>query len=379
MKWAFWISAVTLSYTYFGYPAWLWLRSKFIVRPVKATDETPAISVVMAVRNEELVLERKLQNLFTLNYPEERYEIVVASDGSSDATNEILGRYQGDPRLRVLLNEEKRGKAACLNDCVAQAQGEVIVFTDARQKIELDALRPLLAAFGDPQVGCASGELMLGSANSGETARGLGLYWRIEKAIRELESKSGSVVGATGALYAARQELVATLPQATILDDVYIPMQVARQGFRVIFVPDARAWDVADQGSTREFSRKVRTLTGNYQLLQLAPWLLSGSNPLRFEFISHKLLRLVAPFALAVVFVSALLLHEPFYRIALAAQLIFYGLSLVAMLKLARGPVARIADAAGTFVLLNSAALVAFVKFVTGRRAVWARQGQRAI
>lgn len=373
MKWAFWISAVMLSYTYFGYPAWLWLRSKFIARPVKTAAGTPPISVVMAVRNEELVLERKLQNLLTLDYPEERCEIIVASDGSSDGTNEILSKYRGTPRLRVLLNKEKRGKAACLNDCVALARGEVIVFTDARQKIELNALRPLLATFGDPEVGCASGELMLGSADSGEKARGLGLYWRIEKAVRELESRSGSVVGATGALYAVKRSLVVPVPQATILDDVYIPMHVAHQGFRVVFVPDARAWDVPDQGSGREFNRKVRTLTGNYQLLQLAPWLLSGSNPLRFEFVSHKLLRLVAPFALAVGFVSTLLLHALFYRIALAAQLIFYGLSLIAMLKLSLGPLARIADAAGTFVLLNSAALVAFVKFVTGRRAVWAR------
>jgi poly-beta-1,6-N-acetyl-D-glucosamine synthase len=373
MKWAFWISAATLAYIYFGYPAWLWLRSRFKARPVKATDETPAISVVMVVRDEAAVLERKLQNLLTLDYPEECCEILVASDGSSDGTNEMLRKHESEPRVRVLLNDEKRGKAACLNDCVAQASGQIIVFTDARQKIEPDALRFLLAAFGDPQVGCASGELMLGTSDAGEAAGGVGLYWRIEKAVRELESNSGSVVGATGALYAVRRKLVVPVPPGTILDDVYIPMQVARQGFRVIFVPEARAWDVADQGSGREFSRKVRTLTGNYQLLQLAPWLLGGSNPLRFEFISHKLLRLVAPFALGLAFVSALLLHQTVYRIALALQLIFYGLSLAAMMKLARGPLARIADAAGTFVLLNSAALVAFVKFVTGRRAVWVR------
>lgn len=373
MKWAFWVSAAALAYTYFGYPAWLWVRSRFVIRPVKATDAAPAISIVMAVRNEAAVLERKLQNLLMLNYPGEHCEIIVASDGSTDATNEILRKYGSGPRVRVLLSEEKRGKAACLNDCVALAGGEVIVFTDARQKIELDALRPLLATFGDPEVGCASGELMLGTADSGETAQGVGLYWRIEKTVRELESKSGSVVGATGALYAARRKLVVPVPQDTILDDVYIPMHVARQGFRVIFVPEARAWDVADQGSGREFGRKVRTLTGNYQLLQLAPWLLGSSNPLRFEFISHKVLRLVAPFALALGFVSSLLLHETVYRVALVVQLIFYGLGLAAMLKLAWGPLARIADAAGTFVLLNSAALVAFVKFVTGRRTVWVR------
>src|SRR5262249_21878925 len=153
----------------------------------------------------------------------------------------------------------------------------------------------------------------------------------------------------------------------------FIPMQVARQGYRVTFLPSARAWDVADQGSDREFARKVRTLTGNYQLVQLAPWLLGSSNPLRFEFISHKLLRLVAPFALAALFVASLFLTTPGYRVALLLQAMFYGLSGLAMARLARGPVARVAEVARTFVILNTAALVAFVKFVTGRGVAWVR------
>jgi cellulose synthase/poly-beta-1,6-N-acetylglucosamine synthase-like glycosyltransferase len=203
--------------------------------------------------------------------------------------------------------------------------------------------------------------------------RGMGLYWRIEKTVREMESASGSVVGATGAIYAVRRDLIAEIPAGTILDDVYIPMHVVKQGFRVIFVPDAHAWDVADQGTDREFSRKVRTLTGNYQLVQLAPWLLGSSNPLRFEFISHKLLRLFAPFALGAAFIASIALPETFYRVALVLQIGFYGLSLIAMTKLLSGPLARIADAARTFVVLNSAAAVAFVKFVTGGRVAWVR------
>jgi len=166
-----------------------------------------------------------------------------------------------------------------------------------------------------------------------------------------MESASGSVVGATGALYAVRRQLLVPVPPGTILDDVYIPMQVARQGSRVIFVPSARAWDIGDQGSGHEFSRKVRTLTGNYQLVQLAPWLLTRSNPLRFEFISHKLLRLFAPFALAAAFLASLILTQPIYRIALVLQLAFYALSVIAMMNLARGPLARVADAASTFVV----------------------------
>lgn len=150
-------------------------------------------------------------------------------------------------------------------------------------------------------------------------------------------------------------------------------MHVVHQGLRVIFVPSARAWDVADQGADREFSRKVRTLTGNYQLVQLAPWLLGLSNPLWFEFVSHKLMRLLAPFALLVALISSLLVPQPIYRIAFILQLAFYALSIIAMTRLLKGPLARVADAARTFVVLNSAAAVAFVKFVTGRRVAWVR------
>jgi poly-beta-1,6-N-acetyl-D-glucosamine synthase len=372
MKWLFWVSATVLAYTYCGYPAWLWLRSRVRRCPVRTAPFAPSISILVVVRNEAEVIERKLKNLLQLNYPPELNEIVIVSDGSSDSTNEILSYHAADRRVRIVLNSESRGKAAGLNDAIAAARGEIVVFTDARQQIEPGALQLLAEKFGDPQVGCASGELMLGDPGSGEAARGIGLYWRIEKKVREMESASGSVVGATGALYAVRRSLLVPVPTATILDDVYIPMHVARQGFRVIFVPEARAWDVADQGPEREFSRKVRTLSGNYQLLQLAPWLLTAENPLRFEFISHKLLRLVAPFLLVVAFIAALVIPELPYRVAFALQVVFYGLGGLALLKLARGPLARPADAARTFMVLNTAALVAFFKFISGSEVAWA-------
>jgi poly-beta-1,6-N-acetyl-D-glucosamine synthase len=374
MIWVFWAAAAIIAYCYFGYPAWLWLRSRCWPRPVRAAPHTPSLSVVMVVRNEAAVLERKIQNLLAVDYPPELSEVVVVSDGSTDASHRILNYYAADRRVRVILNADSRGKAAGLNDAIAAARGEIVVFTDARQQIERNALRLLASQFADPLVGCASGELMLGEPDSGEVIRGVGLYWRIEKFVREMESASGSVVGATGALYAVRRELVVPVPAGTILDDVYIPMHVARRGFRVIFVPSARAWDLADQGAGNEFSRKVRTLSGNYQLVQLAPWLLSRSNPLRFEFISHKLFRLLAPFGLVAAFFASLALAQlRFYWIALVMQLAFYALSVISVTKLAKGPLARVADAAGTFVVLNSAALVAFVKFITGRRVAWVR------
>ena len=378
MKLVFWISAAILAYTYIGYAGWLWLRGRFLKLPVRAGACQPSVSLVLVVRNEAAVLERKLQNLLSLDYAKELIEIVVVSDGSTDRTNEILDYYSADRSLRIVLNPEPHGKAAGLNEAIALARGEIVIFNDARQILDRDAVRLLAEQFADPEVGSASGELMLGDPAAGETSRGFGLYWRVEKKIREMESASGSVVQATGAIYAVRRNLIVPLPAGTILDDVFIPMHVARQGYRVTFLPTARAWDVADQGSEREFSRKVRTLTGNYQLVQLAPWLLGSSNPLRLEFISHKLLRLAAPFALAALFVASLVLTTPPYRAVLLLQLIFYGLSGLAMARpaMARpkmGPLTRVADAARTFVVLNTAALVAFVKFITGRGIAWGR------
>jgi len=373
MKWVFWMSATFIAYTYLGYPLWLWIRSRWCRQPVRSGPYIPFLSIVMVVHNEEKALPRKLRNLLDLNYPDESLEIVMVSDGSTDSTNQILSEHTADPRIRVIFNPQQQGKAAGLNAAMSSVRGEIVVFTDARQQIERDAIRILVENFADRAIGCASGELMLGDLDSGEAARGMGLYWSVEKQIRELESVSGSVVGATGAIYAVRRNLLVQMPPETILDDVYIPMYVLKQGARVLFDPRARAWDLPDLGTGREFARKVRTLSGNYQLLQLAPWLLTSTNPIRFEFVSHKLLRLLVPFALVAVLGAAAFGHGLLYRTALVLQLAFYGLSLIAMAKLKQGALAHIADAAFTFVVLNAAAAVAFANFATRRQAAWIR------
>jgi biofilm PGA synthesis N-glycosyltransferase PgaC len=395
MKFVFWLAAALVGYSYLGYPVWLWLRSRWSPRPVRRGfvdgATAPAVTAVMVVRNEEAIIARKLDNLLTLDYPPAKLDVVVVSDGSSDRTPAILADYARDsrlrtqgrtdaqagahPRVRTVIKPASQGKAAGLNDAIKLADGEVLLFTDARQHIESGALRLLIENFADPEVGAASGELMLGDPASGESGRGMGLYWRIEKKVRELESASGSVAGATGALYCARRSLLApsSLPEGTILDDVLLPMQIVRLGSRVVFDSRARAWDSPDLGKGREFSRKVRTLSGNYQLLQLAPWLLGSENAIRFEFVSHKLSRLAVPFALLALLIASAFLPQPFYRVALGAQLAFYALSLAPLAGVKIGPLSRLADPARTVVVLNSAALVAFVNFVTGRKAVWLR------
>jgi len=373
MKWVFWISAAVVGYSYLGYPLWLWLRSRWSPRPVRRGAQEPTVSAVMVVRDEEAVIAGKVNNLLALDYPAEKLEVIVVSDGSSDGTAAVLAQFKDDSRVRTIVKSASQGKAAGLNDAIQSARGEVLLFTDARQQIEPGALRLLLENFADPDVGAASGELMLGDPASGETAKGMGVYWRIEKTIRELESSSGSVAGATGAIYCACRGLLDPIPEGTILDDVLLPMQVVRRGSRVVFDSRARAWDSPNLGEGREFWRKVRTLSGNYQLLQLAPWLLTGQNPIRFEFVSHKLSRLAVPFGLLGLLIASMFLPQPFFRAALAVQLGFYALSLAALGGFRIGPLSRVADVARTFVVLNSAAMVAFINFVTGRKAIWVR------
>jgi biofilm PGA synthesis N-glycosyltransferase PgaC len=253
---------------------------------------------------------------------------------------------------------------------VKQAMGEILVFLDARQYVEPDAVSALVSCFADSTVGAVSGELLLEPSLVGRSSDALGIYWKIEKFVRKLESESGSAVGVTGAIYAIRRALYTPMPAGTVLDDVFIPMHVARAGKRVIFQPLAIARDRVFSEKGKEFSRKVRTLTGNYQLIRLAPWLLSSANPLLFRFISHKLLRLIVPLLLVVMLLASMLSGGLFYKTVALLQVVFYGLAAFGMMSPSTKKFRPIAIA-NTFVMLNAAAAIAFYNFVVRRTSVW--------
>jgi biofilm PGA synthesis N-glycosyltransferase PgaC len=368
MKLLFWLSLGAVSYTYLGYAILLAVYARLRRRPLLQHQMVPSVSIVIAAHNEEKQLRSKLSNLKSLLYPRDQLQILIASDGSTDCTAQIL-RESATWITPIILNQP-RGKAGALNEAARQATGEILVFLDVRQMVDANAVSELVTCFADPEVGAVSGELVLEPATDGIAHDGLGIYWRIEKAVRKLESQSGSVVGVTGAIYAIRRELFVEIPDGTILDDVFVPMNVARQGRRVIFQPTAIARDRIFVERGKEFSRKVRTLTGNYQLVQLAPWLLSPANPLLFRFVSHKLLRLFVPLFLVTMVVSSALSEGAFYKIALAAQLVCYGLAVLGALRPSSRGVKPIAIAY-TFVLLNLAAVAACNNFVQGRNKVW--------
>jgi cellulose synthase/poly-beta-1,6-N-acetylglucosamine synthase-like glycosyltransferase len=374
---SFWIGTLLLLYTYVGYPLAVVVWARIRPRRVDARPATPTVSVVVVAHDEERRIEARLENLSSLDYPPERLEILVASDGSGDRTVE-LAKARENERLRVFAFPARRGKPAVLNDVVPLARGDIVVFADARQRFEVGALRALAAAFADPAVGAASGELVLTADERAvtPTGEGVGFYWRYEKLIRVSESAIDSTVGATGAIYALRRALFEPIPADTILDDVLVPLRVTRRGYRVVFVRGAVAYDHVATSGRDELRRKARTIGGTFQLLSREHWLLDPlRNRIWFQTISHKLLRLSSPLLLAVVAVASLLRADVgFYRAALVLQLAFYSLAWAGHL-VAHGEKRSVAlGVPYAICLLNWATLVGLFRFLTGRQsATWER------
>jgi len=372
---AFWLAAGIVLYVNVGYPLLIALAA-LLRQPLaeRAPKALPTVTLLLVVHNEEDCIEAKLESLMALDYPKDRLEIEVISDASTDATESIVRRFE-DRGVRLLRLPGPRGKAACLNEAVPRARGEILVLTDARQSLAPDAVRRLVGYLGNPEVGAVSGELLL-EAPSSRPARGVGLYWRYEKLIRRAESRFDSTVGVTGALYAIRKELFPVLDPRTILDDVVIPMNVVRAGHRVLFAPEAEARDVVHESPAREYRRKVRTLAGNLQLVSLEPWLMSPwRNRLFIQFLSHKLARLLVPWCLPPLLVlSAILAMQGrfVYALILGAQVLLYALALAGGLAARSGRTLPFVSGPYAFVLLNAAAGHAWLSYLRGaQKATW--------
>lgn len=377
----FWFLLSAILYCYFGYPFLLWAMAKIRPDPVHKTEYEPTVSVVLSVWNEEDVIEAKLQNLLSLDYPKEKIEFLIGSDGSTDKTVSIIRSFH-DARIHVMENPRRQGKMAMLNALMNQARHEIIIFCDARQTFEPNAIRELTANFADQGIGCASGELIFREgAKVGATAKGVNLYWKYEKFLRKNESRLHSMLGATGAIYAIRRHLFLPIPAHVVLDDMYVPLQVIRAGYRAVFDESARAYDRPAESPKEEHRRKTRTLFGNYQIFGLFPDLFNPwRSPVAVQLFSHKLLRVLAPFLLILLFTANLALTDrSFYRIALNAQIVFYGMAFIGALARYQKHgifklIARICYIPYVFCLLNFSALMGFWKFITAKQEVtWAK------
>jgi cellulose synthase/poly-beta-1,6-N-acetylglucosamine synthase-like glycosyltransferase len=322
--------------------------------------------VIIAVRNGERYLRAKLESVLAQDYPAEKMEILVVSDGSTDATETIARACA--PRVRLLV-QPPAGKGAALNLAIPQATGEILVLTDVRQVLAPDCVRRLVACFGDPRVGVVSGDLRIRNPETAEEIS-IGLYWRYESAIRAWLSAFDSMLGATGPIYALRRELAAPLPSGILLDDMYLPLQAFFRGYRLVQEEAARAWDYPTALDT-EFRRKVRTLGGNYQLLYLMPQLLGPANRLWLDYVSYKLGRLLLPVALVAIFTASWFLAEPWRTALLGAQAAFYALALLDLALPQGAPGKRITSTVRTFVVLMAASACALAVLLVPPERLW--------
>ncbi|MDD5233313.1 MAG: glycosyltransferase family 2 protein [Syntrophales bacterium] len=370
----FWLSLAFLFYTYAGYAGAVFVFSKIAGRDVRRGYIYPSVSVVIAVHNEEQYIERKIESILEMNYPRDRLDLIIVSDGSTDNTLSLLeSTARKLENIHVLHFPERRGKAAALNYGIARSRSEIIFLTDARQTLAPDCARELVSNFNDPSVGAASGALVL----TGRKEKGgysYASYWSVEKWIRKSESRIHSVIGLTGAVSAIRRELYEDLPEGTLLDDVMTPMRIALKGRRIVFDERAVAYDDADIKSPKELKRKIRTLTGNFQLLRAMPELMSPlKNPLFIQFFSHKVTRLLAPLFILALFLSNLLAWGGIYSWLMIGQAGFYLAALYG-LNPDRRRFSTLLSFPAAFLIMNYVVVKAFLNSVSGRETVWARE-----
>jgi cellulose synthase/poly-beta-1,6-N-acetylglucosamine synthase-like glycosyltransferase len=369
MEFFFWLSLAAVCYAYIGYPLLLLVINR--VRPgtrsAAGTDYLPSVTMIIPVHNEQNVIGKKIDNLLGLDYPVDLLDILIVSDGSTDATREIVEQKLRPP-IRFSALPARGGKAAALNAALQQADNEIVVFSDASILLEKDALRHIVNQFQDSSIGCVSGEDRIAGA-SGE-----GAYGAYELFLRRQESQLFSIVGASGSFYAQRQSLCEPFQEGAAPDFLSV-LQTVEKGYRAVTEPAAVGTMTAVKRTGDEFNRKVRTLIRGMTALFRKPRLL---NPLRrplfaFTLISHKIMRWLVPFFLVALLVANLLLLDSgFFRAVFLLQLFFYLLAGGAALGLFGLQRTMIGKIPLYFVAVNIAILVAWLRYLRGvRQEIW--------
>ena len=373
----FWISLGCILYTYIGYPVILFLLMK--LRTTKRERDPlyrPTVSVLIAAYNEDRILEEKIENCLAVDYPRDRIEFLFGSDGSTDGTNAILGQHESRS-IRSVIFPRRRGKASVVNDLVAQAKGEVLVFSDANTMYRPDAVQRMVSAFIDPKIGGVCGRLKLIPPGSNPGGRGESAYWEYENRLKVMEGKIKTVLGANGAIYAVRRSLVKPLPEhKALMDDFLIPLRIVEMGYDVIFEQNAVGRERTSFSMRDEYRRKVRIGAANFNTLLEIKTLL---NPLRgfvaFGLWSHKVVRWFVPFLLVSLWISTLFSpRTPVFIAALVLQALFYALAVAGWLFSAAGLHSPFPGYITYFVVVHAALSVGFFKFLAGtQESAWKR------
>ena len=363
----FWIAVAVPLYAYLGYPLVLLLLRALIRREVKKAPIEPFVSLLIPAYNEDDVIARKIENSLALDYPPERLEIVVASDGSKDRTAETAQKLADGTRVRVLAFPENRGKIATLNASIPELRGEIVVFSDAPAMLYPDSVRVLVENFADPTVGAVSGLYKIVKADEVDVGKSEDFYWKYETFLKVQESSVASTLGGHGHLHAIRKELYPYPPPGTINDDYIIPVSVLAKGYRAVYETSAVVFEEAHEMTG--FGRRIRIMAGNFQQLREIKTLLHPLRPMSlFFFLSHKVSRLVVPFAmLAALITNLFLLASPFYFAMLAGQLLFYLLAVLGIIWPLRPKILMLPF---YFSMINAATFFGFYHALTHRRGM---------
>jgi cellulose synthase/poly-beta-1,6-N-acetylglucosamine synthase-like glycosyltransferase len=368
----FWWSATALLYTYAGYPLLLVIMSRLRGRPVRRADFTPRVSFIITAYNEERDLAAKLENTLALDYPDDRLEIIVASDSSSDRTDDIARSFAGRG-VRLHRQPERKGKTAAQNAAVEQAHGDILLFSDATTLYDPQVLRILMPCFADPSVGCATGTVLYRDAVASSVGHGTRSYWSYEFLLKKHESLVCSLIGVCGCMYAVRRTAYVPLYDEACSDFV-IASKVVEQGLRAVYEPDAVCTEETNHRAGTELKTRVRIITQTFADLWRNRAMM---NPFKsgfyaVELISHKVMRYLVPlFLIGILAASAFLApRSPVYALALLAQSAFYGAALLAWLLERSGRHNRLLAVPQYFVLTNLASLIACYRFLSGERYV---------
>lgn len=371
------ISTLFVLYTYLGYPLLVFLLSRLKPKctyELLKEEQLPSISIITPFINNEQAVKKRIENLKTLDYPTHKMDLIFISDGSKDQSISIiesipLGTFN---QVSLIENKQRQGKANALNQGIDQCQTQYIVFSDIRQSIHNNAIKYLMSQLiSEPNIGCVSGNLNLLSPEGKQ--EDVGIYWKYESLIRKAESRLFSTIGVSGALYATRKCDTHPLHKDTLLDDFEMPIKMLKDGKASKYCEQAIFYDYSEKNIEKEEQRKVRTLRGNYQSIGRNKWLLNPFvNPAFWQFLSHKLFRLLVPYALVIIFISNIFLLDQHlnWKILFSLQLLFYGSYLLGKkIKQLRKikPIGIIV----IFIDLNLCALSGLKSHLTNEKGVW--------
>ncbi len=384
MKTVFWLAIFIVFYTYIGYgilvSLLVFLKRKFSTKreSVVDGDNLPSLTLVIAAYNEASLMEEKIANTLSLQYPEGKFQIIIITDGSSDNSPDIVAKYSS--RIKLMHSSERRGKIHAIHRAMEQVNTEIVVFTDANTMLNREALLLIARHYADPKVGAVSGEKRVQMERESDATASEGIYWKYESFLKKCDSELYSVVGAAGELFSIRRELYRPVPSDTILDDFMISMAIAAKGYRIVYEPAAYAVETASANISEELKRKIRIAAGGIQsIVRLIPVLNPFRYPLlNFQYVSHRVLRwTITPICLLVILLLNILLlvryqEDLLYQILLIGQLVFYLMAIAGAVLATRKIKVKLLFIPYYFCVMNYAVIAGMIRYFRGQQsAVW--------